>query len=163
MDTGTHPTYRQTLAAIGRYLDQHSYDDLILCELGDGYVGRVMQAGRLVEAIPFQAADLAGMIRADAEEAAQPGSREVLAPNPRGSFVRQTVGSYHDFLAALGRQCDMLEAKSLVIAELPAAVLVVFGRQVGQSGSGEATRCEYMYDADGMRRLMLGSASALRS
>jgi hypothetical protein len=39
MQRGSQPTYQQGLGAIGRYLDQHGFEDLILCELGDGFVG----------------------------------------------------------------------------------------------------------------------------
>src|SRR5229473_963996 len=53
MQRTAHPTYFQSLGAIGRYLDQHGYESLVLCELGDGFVVRVVRGDNLPEAIPF--------------------------------------------------------------------------------------------------------------
>jgi hypothetical protein len=159
---GILPNYQQTLGTIGRYLDQHLYDDLVLCELGDGFVGRVMQEGKLVEAIPFQSSDLANMIRAAAEEPPRMKSGPAVAPSPNGSFVRRTLGGYREFLTALGRQFDLLEANSVMIVELPDTVLVVYRRTIGPFDSSQSASCEFLYDESGMRKLLLGSAANLR-
>jgi hypothetical protein len=146
--------YAQTLGAIGRYLDQRSYDDLVLCELGEGFVGRVMQGGRLVEAIPFQTDDLATLVRLTIEEDRSGRAPVKLAPNPRSSFVRRTLGTYGEFLAALGHQFDSLDANSVLIAELTESVLVMFRRSVGPFESGQAASSEFLYDEAGIRRLL---------
>jgi hypothetical protein len=163
MQRGSPPNYQQSLGAIGRYLDIHGYDDVVLCELGDGFVGRVMNDGQLVEAIPFQTSDLANMIRAANEEIGRVKNITPPPPGPTASFIRRTLGTYREFLTALGRQCDMLEANSVMLVELPDAVLVAYRKTVGPFDSGQAASCEYLYDESGMRKLMLGSASALRS
>ncbi|MGH2390653.1 MAG: hypothetical protein ACRDIE_20830, partial [Chloroflexota bacterium] len=101
----TQPSYQQGLGAIGRYLDQYGFEDLLLCELDDGFVGRVTQAGNLVEAIPFPLADLQSMVRQPGE-AESPRDAGNQTPHSSGSFLRRTIGTYKDFLAALGAQCD---------------------------------------------------------
>jgi hypothetical protein len=163
MQRGSQPNYQQSLGAIGRYLDIHGYDDAVLCELGDGFVGRVMSDGQLVEAIPFQTSDLANMIRAANEEIGRVKNITPPPPDPNASFIRRTLGTYREFLTALGRQCDLLEANSVMLVELPDAVLVAYRKTVGPFDSAQAASCEYLYDESGMRKLMLGSASALRS
>ena len=159
MQRGTLQGYQHMLGAIGRYLDQHSYEDVLLCELGDGFVGRVLQGGRLVAAIPFQASDLAGMVRAAADELSRPRNSAPLPPVPGGSFLRRVQGGYRDFLGALGQQLDQLEATSIIIAELADAVLVVYRRPVGPYDSGAAAASEFLYDESGVRTLMAGNAS----
>lgn len=163
MQRGSQPNYQQSLGAIGRYLDIHGYDDVVLAELGDGFVGRVMNDGQLVEAIPFQTSDLANMIRAANEEIGRVKNVALPPAGATASFIRRTLGTYREFLTALGRQCDLLEANSVMVVELPDAVLMAFRKTVGPFDSGQAASCEYLYDESGMRKLMLGSASALRS
>ncbi len=162
MQRGALQGYQQMLGAIGRYLDQHAFEDILLCELGDGFVGRVLQEGRLVAAIPFQASDLAGMVRAAAEDGLRSKSSPPVAPTQNGSYIRRTLGSYRDFLTALGHQLDRVEAASIIVAELADTVLVVYRRPVGPYDSGSAAACEYLYDGDGIRKLMAASASSLR-
>ena len=91
MQRGATQDYQHTLGAIGRYLDQHSYEDILLCELGDGFVGRVLQDGRLLAAIPFQASDLNGMVRAAADE----------TPRAPASVPQPGVRRGHFFCACL--------------------------------------------------------------
>ncbi|MDB5076127.1 MAG: hypothetical protein JWO42_2306 [Chloroflexi bacterium] len=162
MQRGSHPTYQQGLGAIGRYLDQHGYEDLVLCELGDGFVGRVVLNGRLVEAIPFSVNDLNRMIRMAAEETGRLRQSPPLAPNPDGSFMRRTVGGYRDFLSALGRQCDWLEASSVLLVELPEAMLVTYRKPAGSPDASQMSNYEYLYDESGIRQLMMGNTSGLR-
>jgi hypothetical protein len=156
MQRGALQSYQHMLGAIGRYLDQHSYEDILLCELGDGFVGRVLQGGRLLAAIPFQASDLTGMVRAAAEETSR---AQTIVPQPglrRGSFLVRALGSYRYFLDALGGQLDRAEATSILVAELSDSVLVVYRRAVGPHDSGAAAASEYIYDECGVRKLMAG-------
>lgn len=163
MQRGTLQGYQHMLGAIGRYLDQHAYEDVLLCELGDGFVGRVLQGGRLVAAIPFQASDLAGMVRAAADNTARPRAGAAPSSETDGSFLRRVQGSYRDFLTALGEQLDLLEATSIIVAELADSVLVVYRRPVGPYDSGAASASEYLYDENGVRTLMAASAAGVRS
>jgi hypothetical protein len=161
MQRGSHTTYQQGLGAIGRYLDQHGYEDLVLCELGDGFVGRVLHNGQLVEAIPFTISDLNNLIRRAAEETGRLRQAPPPAPNPDGSFMRRTLGGYRDFLSALGRQCDRVGADSVLLVELPEAMLVAYRRTSGAYDASHVESYEYLYDEAGIRQLMTGSTSSL--
>ncbi len=162
MQRAAQPTYQQSLGAIGRYLDQHGYDDLVLCELGDGFVVRVIRAGSLPEAIPFPMSDMYNLVRLATEEGGRTKGLPPLAPRADGSFIRRTLGSYRDFLAAFGRQCDQLEATTVLVMELPDAVLVSYQKVHTTYESWEASSFEYLYNEQGLRKLMLGSTSTLR-
>ena len=163
MQRGALQGYQQLLGAIGRYLDQHLYEDVLLCELADGFVGRVLLDGRLVAAIPFQSSDIAGMVRAGSDEPARPANNPSPADGHSSSFLRRILGSYRDFLTALGHQLDQVEATSIVIAELADSVLVVYRRLLGPYDSGSAAACEFLYDEGGVRKLMQDGAASLRS
>jgi hypothetical protein len=163
MQRGSQPTYQQGLGAIGRYLDQHGFEDLILCELGDGFVGRVMLDGRLVEAIPFSISDLNNMVRSPNDDTGRTKGASPHAPNSQGSFLRRTLGGYRDFMRALGHQCDLLEVNSFLLVELPLSVLVAYRRAPGSFDSTKGVSCEYLYDESGIHTLLNGNASLLRS
>jgi hypothetical protein len=162
MQRGAQITYQQSLGAIGRYLDQHSYEDLVLCELSDGFVVRAVRGGALPEAIPFPQADMANLVRLAAEEAARTKGLAPIVPRPDGSFLRRVLGSYRDFLTAFGTQLDQLEAHTIMVVELPDSVLVAYQKIHTTYESWEATAFEYLYNEQGLRKLMLASASALR-
>ncbi len=151
MQRSTQPTYQQGLGAIGRYLDQYGFEDLVLCELDDGFVGRVTQAGRLVEAIPFPMADLQTMVR----QPGNGGARGSLEPQPTGSFIRRAIGSYRDFLSALGAQCDLLQATAILVVELADEVLFTFRPGAETGNLGEPSSREFLYDDAGVRHLLL--------
>ena len=154
----TQPSYQQGLGAIGRYLDQYGFEDLLLCELDDGFVGRVTQAGKLVEAIPFPLADLQSMVRQPGSGAGQ-GSPADRAPRASGSFVRRAIGAYRDFLSALGSQCDLLQASTILIVELPDEVLVTFRVPMEPNEAPETASREFLYDDAGVRQLLIGAGS----
>jgi len=157
MQRSTQPTYQQGLGAIGRYLDQYGFEDLLLCELDDGFVGRVTQGGKLVEAIPFPLADLQTMVR-------QPRNPEDPASQPRvtgqesSSFIRRALGGYHEFLGALGAQCDLLQATAILVVELADEVLFTFRTGAAADDAGESLVREFLYDDAGVRQLLLGHA-----
>lgn len=161
MQHGSLPAYQQSLGAIGRYMDQHRYADLLLCELGDGFVGRVTLDNKLMEAIPFQAGDLASMIRVASEESARASS--IPAPSPRGSFVGRVLGGYRAFLTAVGRQLDVLDAGSVVILELPSSLLIAYERAANSQNANPVRANEFLYDEAGLRKLVLASAAGSRA
>ncbi len=152
MQRSTQPTYEQGLGAIGRYLDQHGYEDLMLCELGDGFVGRVTLAGRLVEAIPFPTADLLALVRQSYDDAPAP------SPQAQGSFIRRTTGNYHAFLGALGAQCDLMQASAVLVMELSNVVLVTFRGPADVVKAADAPVNEFLYDDTGIHQLLDASA-----
>ena len=162
MQRPAQPTYQQSLAAIGRYLDQHGYESLVLCELGDGFVVRVVRGDNLPEAIPFPMSDMYNLVRLATEEASRTRGLSPLAPVASGSFVRRTLGSYRDFLGAFGRQCDQLTANTIMVMELADSVLVSYQKVHSTFESWEADSYEYLYNEQGLRKLMLGSTSTLR-
>lgn len=162
MQRAAHPTYVQSLGAIGRYLDQHGYESLVLCELGDGFVVRVVRGENLPEAIPFPMSDMYNLVRLTTDEAGRTRNLGPLAPIPTGCFIRRTLGSYRDFLSAFGRQCDQLEATTIMVMELSDAVLVSYQKVLTTYDTWEAGTYEYLYNEQGLRKLMLGSASTLR-
>ena len=161
MQRSTQPTYQQGLGAIGRYLDQYGFEDLVLCELDDGFVGRVTQGGKLVEAIPFPLADLQTMVR-QASPGGAPGEALKHGSADSGSFIRRAIGSYRDFLDALGAQCDLLQATAILVVELADEVLFTFRPASGGSESGESTTREFLYDDAGLRQLLLGNTPSGR-
>jgi hypothetical protein len=154
----TQPSYQQGLGAIGRYLDQYGFEDLILCELDDGFVGRVTQAGKLVEAIPFPLADLQSMVRQPGGSVGQSAS-ENRQPRSSGSFIRRVLGTYRDFLSALGGQCDLLQASTILIVELPDEVLVTFRVPMEPNEEPETANREFLYDDAGVRQLLISAGS----
>ena len=161
MQRATQVSYQQALGAIGRYMDQHGYEDLVLCELSDGYVARMMRDGNLVEAVPFAMSDVIGLIRAN-ESAAVTEEASTLAANApvyvNASFVRRVLGGYRGFLSALGRQCDALEAHTIMIIELRDALVVAFQKPASSYEIGEASMSEFIYDEAGLLTLMSSQA-----
>jgi hypothetical protein len=155
----TQPSYQLGLGAIGRYLDQYGFEDLLLCELDDGFVGRVTQGGRLMEAIPFPLADVQSMVRqpGGAESRYGTGNQPLQAS---GSFVRRVIGAYRDFLAALGAQCDLLQASTILIVELPDEMLITFQVPTAPNEPIEAGKREYLYDDAGVRQLLIDAGAA---
>lgn len=162
MQRAPQPTYQQSLGAIGRYMDQHGYEGLVLCELGDGFVVRAVRGENLPEAIPFPMSDMYNLVRLAAEEAGRTKGLAPPAPVAGGSYIRRTLGSYRDFLSAFGRQCDQLEAATIMVMELADSVLVSYQKVHTTFESWEASTYEYLYNEQGLRKLMLGSASTLR-
>ncbi len=160
MQRSTQPSYQQGLSAIGRYLDQYGFEDLLLCELDDGFVGRVTQGGRLVEAIPFPLADLQTMVRQPASGAGPVGQAR-QGPHESGSFIRRTIGGYNEFLGALGAQCDLLQATAILVVELADEVLFTFRLATTNPGAGESSSREFLYDDAGVRQLLLGNGPTL--
>ncbi|MGH2411060.1 MAG: hypothetical protein ACRDGS_11915 [Chloroflexota bacterium] len=157
MQRSTQPTYQQGLGAIGRYLDQYGFEDLLLCELDDGFVGRVTKGGRLVEAIPFPLADLQTMVR-QPRNSEEPASQPRMNAQESSSFLRRALGGYHEFLGALGSQCDLLQATAILVVELADEVLFTFRTGATADDSGESVVREFLYDDAGVRQLLLGHA-----
>lgn len=155
MQRSTQPTYQQGLGAIGRYLDQYGFEDLVLCELDDGFVGRVTQSGKLVEAIPFPMADLQTMVN---QAGSLQGMPFKIEPQASGSFIRRAVGGYRDFLSALGAQCDLLQATAILVVELADEVLFTFRPSADTANPGGTPHREFLYDDAGVRHLLLSSS-----
>jgi len=160
MQRSTQPSYQQGLSAIGRYLDQYGFEDLLLCELDDGFVGRVTQGGKLVEAIPFPLADLQTMVRQPGNGAGPPAQARGNTQDS-GSFIRRTIGGYHEFLGALGAQCDLLQATAILVVELADEVLFTFRPAATNPSVGESPSREFLYDDAGVRQLLLGNGPTL--
>lgn len=161
MQRAAQPTYQQGLGAIGRYLDQHGYDSLVLCELMDGFVVRAVRGDNVAEAIPFPMSDMHNLVR-QAGMAGKTASLAAPAPVLDGSFLRRVLGGYRDFLAAFGRQCDQLEASTVLVMELPDAVLVSYQKVSTTYEAWEASTYEYIYNEQGVRRLVMGSTFTAR-
>ncbi|HEY8284365.1 MAG TPA: hypothetical protein VIJ28_08250 [Chloroflexota bacterium] len=157
MQRSTQPTYQQGLGAIGRYLDQYGFEDLLLCELDDGFVGRVTQGGKLVEAIPFPVADLQTMVR-QPRSSGEPATQSRGASQESSSFIRRALGGYQEFLGALGAQCDLLQASAILVIELADEVLFTFRAGGTSDDLGESLVREFLYDDAGVRQLLLGNA-----
>jgi len=158
----SHPTYVQSLGAIGRYLDQHGYHSLVLCELGDGFVVRAIRGENLPEAIPFPMTDMFNLIRLANERTSR---TKPLAPTPQdplASFVRRVVGGYYEFLSALGQQCDQTDAASLMVMELADSVLLSYQKTLTTYDAWDSSTYEYLYNEQGARKLIMGSAPSLR-
>lgn len=162
MQQPAHLPYQQKLSAIGRYLDQQGYDSLLLCELADGFVVRAARGDHLPEAIPFPTSELAMLVRASAEEGGNAKRRTPASEGAYETIIRRVVGSYGEFLAALGRQCDQLEASTLLVMEMSDSVLVAYQKPLTTFESWESCTYEYVYDEAGLRKLVLGSSFALK-
>ena len=143
-------SYTTALAAIGAYLDRQQYQELVLCELDDGYVIRARQANGTIEAIALADEDLRDLA-ARLDETASPN------PHPQDdapSVLLRTTGAYTDFLGALGRQCDLLNALNLSVVELADHVLLTFRRRAAPEESGWR---EYLFDVPGIQQLLFSS------
>jgi epoxyqueuosine reductase QueG len=146
-------SYRSALEAIGAYLDRQQYQELVLCELDDGYVIRARKANDTIEAIALEYEDLR-------ELAAQPiGAADVRgvshhAQSESMSVVIRAAGAYSGFLGALGRQCDLMNAETVSVVELGEHVLLTFRRG---TSPGERVWREYLYDVPGIHQLLFSS------
>jgi hypothetical protein len=145
-------SYRTALGAIGAYLDRQRYQELVLCELEEGYVIRARVPDGSIEAVALTFPEL----RELADRANSNGDAGG-APQGKGKFpslLVSTAGVYLDFLAALGRQCDLLGASTLSVLELADHVLVLFQRRVQ---TGDLEWREYIYDVPGIQQLLFSS------
>lgn len=155
----SRPNYRQSLGAIGRYLDHNGYDSAMLCELGEGFVVRAIKGDALPEAIPFQVSDLRDLVRQAIEEEKKRkkwkggGTAELSA-----SFVRRAAGSYQNLFAALGQQFDNLESTMVMVLELRDTVLVTYRTFVTASESWDSVSYEFLYDLNGVHQLLASVA-----
>ncbi|HWE60596.1 MAG TPA: hypothetical protein VHB98_02690 [Chloroflexota bacterium] len=106
--------------------------------------------------------DLHHLMREAAELADQ--TKRLAPPTsvPEGSFIQRVVGSYREFLSAFGRQCDQMEATTLLVMELSDAVLVSYQKTVSTYEAWDSRTFEFLYNEQGVRRLVLGSAFALK-
>lgn len=162
MQRAAQSSYQQAFGAIGRYLDQHRYDSLVLCELDDGFVARAVRNEGLPEAIPFPSSDMHNLIRLASEEGITTRGPAPPPPLPGGTFIQRTVGSYRGFLSALGRQCDQLEAGTVTVLELADSVLVCYQKSLSVHDSWETCSYEYLYDEQGVHALLAGGAASAR-
>ncbi len=142
-------SYKSTLAAIGAYLDRQQLQELVLCELDDGYVIRARQTDDSIGAIALEYDDLRELARRSAGAAG--GSESPPPPSEAPSVLVRAVGAYGEFLGALGSQCDLLHAQTLVVVELADHVLVTFRRPIP---SGEVVWREYLYDVPGIQQIL---------
>jgi hypothetical protein len=156
MPQPSHPTYYQSLGAIGSYLDQQGYENVLICELADGFVVRALKGEGPPEAIPFQLSDLQDLIgRAIEEERKRRGKRAMVTTNLNSSSIRRGAGSYQAMLAAVGRQFDRLNATMVLVMELSETVLVTFRTVVTTGEAWDSATHEYLYDDAGMRTLLV--------
>jgi hypothetical protein len=162
MQQAAHLSYQQSLGAIGRYLDQHGYDSLVLCELADGFVARASRGDQLPQVIPFPLSDLHTLVRTTTEELGRARPEPPPTTAAERSFIQRSAGNYRDFLAAFGRQCDQVGAGTILVMELGDAVLVSYQKAGSGYESWDACAHEYLYNEQGVRKLLLGSAFALK-
>ncbi len=147
-------SYRSTLAAIGAYLDRQQLQELVLCELDDGYVIRARQSDDSIGAIALEYEDLNELAERSAGAAGNRGSTP--PPSEAQSVLVRAVGAYSEFLDALGRQCDLLRAQTLAVVELADHVLVTFRRPIP---SGEVVWREYLYDVPGIQQILFSGGA----
>ena len=145
-------SYQQALGAIGQYLDRRGCSDLLLCSLEDGYVARVQRGPGPPEAITFPLDDIAALIRAP--HIGQVPAPLALREGGAASPILRTLGGYATFLGALGAECDQLGAASVLVLELRDAVLLSYQRAPSGFATSQTVTHEYLYDAEGLRRLV---------
>ena len=152
-----HLSYHQVLGAIGHYLDRHSYDSLLLCELSDGFVARAVRGDRLPEALPFPLSELHNLVHEAAEEQGTAKAPELTTSVAAGSVIQRIVGSYRDFLGALGQQCDQVGATTILVLELSDSVLGPDDQKAGTTYEfWDSCSQEYLYNEQGVRKLVTG-------
>jgi hypothetical protein len=159
MPQTSRPNYRQSLGAIGRYLDHNGYDSAMVCELGEGFVVRAIKGDVLPEAIPFQVSDLRDLIKqAIEEEKKRKKWKDGGTSDLSASFVRRAAGTYQNMFTALGQQFDEIECTMVMILELRDTVLVTYRTVIASSESWDAVSFEYIYDLNGVRQLLASVA-----
>jgi hypothetical protein len=121
---------------------------------------RAVRGARLPEAIPFPSGEILSLLHAYDGAVAQ--RQPIVDHSAVESFIRRVVGGYRDFLTAFGRQCDQLQANTILVMELSDSVLVAYQRTQATFESWESSAHEYIYDEAGLRKLTQGSAFALR-
>ncbi|MGH2386623.1 MAG: hypothetical protein ACRDIE_00355, partial [Chloroflexota bacterium] len=62
--------------------------------------------------------------------------------------------------AALGAQCDLMQASTILIVELPDELLFTFQVPMAPNEPPEAGNREYLYDDAGVRQLLIDAGGA---
>jgi hypothetical protein len=136
---GSARRYADMLRRIGARIDARGYQDLVLCEVVDGFIASASpSAGAMPEGLAFSFDELTGMA-------------------PASPSAGDETITYDQLLGALGAELDRVRACMVTILELPVGLLVNFYPYGYQLEGCYGTRHELVYQPSGLRELLAAS------
>jgi hypothetical protein len=135
--------YADILGAIGSRLDERGGQDIVLCEVVDGFIASVTPTqNAAAEGWAFSFEELTAMLGAEQSPGEDSGAM-----------------SYRRLLTALGSELDRAHARMISVLELPIGLVVSFYPDGYQLEGCYGPRNEFVYQPEGLRDLLAGVAT----